>query len=984
MKPEQYERLTELFHAAVELTSDQRAVFLNQACNGDPDLRRELESLLDVRDHAFTETPPHDIAAAFMAQQGVNSAGAPSLAPNTPLDRYVIHSLIGKGGMGEVYLAEDMRLHRNVALKILPAKFASNQDRMRRFEQEAQAAAALNHPNIAHIYEIGESESTHFIAIEYIDGDTLRDRIHRDKAPLPKVLNYLIQVAEGLGKAHAAGIVHRDLKPDNIMITGDGYAKILDFGLAKLIESESTSGEKIGVSSESDPIDMPLHSLAGMVMGTAGYMSPEQAQGKVKEIDQRSDIFSFGCILFEAVTGQKAFPHGSVIKSLSKVGYQTAPPVKDYNSDAPNDLERIVRRCLAKDREERYQTIRDVAVELKEVSQRITGAADFKSGVLSPANSSRGQTTATTSRADYVVSTIIKHKSRALLAVAAVVIAIITIAWLLPRGGGIRGPIQAVSVKRLTPDMNVIDPTLSPSGDYLAYVKFEKGRKSIWLRDMASGKEVETMPVNTEDYGGLRFSPDGKQMYYSTGRPDIPNATIVRVPVGGGESQLVVGNIMSNFAVSPDGKQVAFVRGLSLVLASTEGKGERNLITLSGATEGFVTWGSQLSWSPDGARIAVCGVQHLQGKDNFELIDASVTDGTRRIIPTPEWTWLDDVAWLADGASLLVTAREKEGDPLQIWRVRYPNGETIRVTNDSNNYDGLSLTVDSRTLVAGQSFSRQNIWLASLSDPRNAKQLTTSALAADGYSGLALTLDDKIIFTSPRSGNVDLWRMNSDGSDQQQLTGNAGNLNKTPRLTPDGRYIIFVSSRTGTKHIWRMDADGRNVVRLTDSPDSEDMPNLSADGQWVYYSVQGEAKPFIMKVPIYGGDGVSVNFFAFDAIPSPDGKLLAGTVYLDKLKHPWKTAITSTEGGEPLALLELPAFGSARRWTDDSKSIVYINGGEPELWQQPIDGRPPTKIFALSNDRLYNFAISKDFQKVAYSLGNESTEAVLISSFAKD
>jgi serine/threonine protein kinase len=496
MTPEQYERLTELFHAAVELAPDQRAVFLSQACNGDPDLRRELESLLTVRDGAFTETPPDDIAAGYLAQQGVNSAAAPSLAPNTRLDRYEIRSLLGTGGMGEVYLAEDMRLHRKVALKILPAKFASNQDRMRRFEREAQAAAALNHPNIAHIYEIGESENTHFIAIEYIDGDTLRERIHRDKAPLSKVLKYLTQVAEGLTKAHAAGIVHRDLKPDNIMITRDDYAKILDFGLAKLIESESTTVGHSTVSFESDTTAMSQHSLAGMVMGTAGYMSPEQAQGKVDEIDQRSDIFSFGCILFEAVTGRKAFSDGSVMKSLSKVGSETAPLIEDYGSAAPPELEKIVRRCLAKDPQQRYQTIRDVAAELKEARQRMTGAAEFETGIASNAHSPRGQTTAhslqTMSHAHYVLSTIIKHKSRAVLAVAAGVLAVIAIAGLLPRRGGTRSPIQTVSVKRLTPDINVIDPTLSPSGDYLAYVKFEKGRKSIWLRDMANGKEVET------------------------------------------------------------------------------------------------------------------------------------------------------------------------------------------------------------------------------------------------------------------------------------------------------------------------------------------------------------------------------------------------------------------------------------------------------------------------------------------------------------
>src|SRR5712672_3008390 len=218
--------------------------------------------------------------------------------------------------MGEVYLAEDARLRRKVALKLLPSELAANKDRMRRFEQEAQAAAALNHPNIAHIYEIGESDGVHFIAMEYIDGETLREQIHRDKAPLIKLLRYLTQVAAGLGNAHAAGIVHRDLKPDNVMITRDGFAKVLHFGLAKLVEKSGPSILQSGGSDAPTPV-MQQHSTPGVVMGTVGYMSPEQAQGK--KVDQRSDMFSFGCILYEAATGLRPFESDSVIDPLHKI-----------------------------------------------------------------------------------------------------------------------------------------------------------------------------------------------------------------------------------------------------------------------------------------------------------------------------------------------------------------------------------------------------------------------------------------------------------------------------------------------------------------------------------------------------------------------------------------------------------------------------------------------------------------------------------------
>src|SRR3989454_4563474 len=263
--------------------------------------------------------------------------------------------------MGEVYLAEDTRLNRKVALKILPADLASNQDRMRRFVQEAQATAALNHPNIAHIYEIGESGGVHFIAMEFIDGQTLRESIHKAPTDLKKLLRYLQHAAEGLAKAHAAGIVHRDLKPDNIMVTGDGHAKILDFGLAKLIErpQSATSGE---TPSDVATAILQQHSTPGVVLGTVGYMSPEQAQGKTKEIDHRSDIFSFGCILFEAVTGRKAFAGKDTIDALNKIIREPPPPITDFRADVPDHLQRIVRRCLAKDPEDRYQTIKDIAI----------------------------------------------------------------------------------------------------------------------------------------------------------------------------------------------------------------------------------------------------------------------------------------------------------------------------------------------------------------------------------------------------------------------------------------------------------------------------------------------------------------------------------------------------------------------------------------------------------------------------------------------
>jgi serine/threonine protein kinase/Flp pilus assembly protein TadD len=369
---------------------------------------------------------------------------AEPLSSGAKLGRYEVRSKIGTGGMGEVYLAQDTQLNRKVALKILPAEVAAREDRMRRFEQEAKAAAALNHPNIAHIYEIGERDGVNFIAMEFIDGQTLGECIHPQSVGLAKLLRYLQHAAEGLAKAHAAGVVHRDLKPDNIMVTRDGHAKVLDFGLAKLVEPPPTSGTS---GSDIATAILQPHSIPGMIMGTAGYMSPEQAQGRIKEIDQRSDIFSFGCILFEAVTGKKAFEGKDAVESLNKIIREPVTPISELNPAAPADLQRIVRRCLAKDADERYQTIKEVAIELKEVRLELRQDAGFDTtvppppsgkfgvppsgGSLSHTSTSASQSGVQSTRAssaEYIASGIKQHK------LAVIVVAMLALLFV---GGGI-------------------------------------------------------------------------------------------------------------------------------------------------------------------------------------------------------------------------------------------------------------------------------------------------------------------------------------------------------------------------------------------------------------------------------------------------------------------------------------------------------------------------------------------------------------------
>jgi len=414
--------------------------------------------------------------------------------------------------MGEVYLAQDTKLDRNVALKILPADLASNRDRMERFVREAKSAAALNHPNIATIHEVGESNGVNFIAMEFIDGVTLRDQIHKEQTELRKLLRYLQHAAEGLAKAHAAGIVHRDLKPDNIMITRDGHAKILDFGLAKLIEQTPSPGSD---SSEIATAVMPQHSTPGTIMGTVGYMSPEQAQGKTKEIDQRSDIFSFGCILFEAATGKKPFEGDSVVKSLHMVIYEPAPSIGELNPSAPGELQRIIRRSLAKDPDERYQSIKEVAIELKELRRELGAAPDAtvpppsKSQTTDTSVDRTGQqppgatlSTASTSlstrasSAEYVVSGIKSHKLATVTVAAVLVVAVVALFLYLRR------------------------PTNTASIQSIAVLPFEN-RSGSSDTDYLSDGLADSLIYRLSKLPNLKVSPTSSVMRYKGRETDV-------------------------------------------------------------------------------------------------------------------------------------------------------------------------------------------------------------------------------------------------------------------------------------------------------------------------------------------------------------------------------------------------------------------------------------------------------------------------------
>jgi serine/threonine protein kinase len=359
MKTERWQQINQLLQAAFEIAPAERAAFLNDACKDDPALRQEVEALLacDETAGSFIKSPAIEVAAELMVTE------QHTLRPGQQISHYHIASEIGAGGMGQVFLATDTRLGRRVALKVLQPAFTRDEMSLRRFHQEARAASALNHPNIITVYEIGQAEDLHFIATEFIEGETLRTILQRGDVELDRLLGLLTQVTDGLTKAHAAGIIHRDLKPENLMITPDGYAKVLDFGMAKLVRPPQTKSDR---TTETVTAIMGT-TQPGVVMGTVGYMSPEQAEGKA--LDQRSDIFSFGCILYEVVTGHRPFEGNSLLDILHKIVNAEPPPVIDDAPQCPAALRRIIRKCLVKNPERRYQSIKDVAVDLRDLAE---------------------------------------------------------------------------------------------------------------------------------------------------------------------------------------------------------------------------------------------------------------------------------------------------------------------------------------------------------------------------------------------------------------------------------------------------------------------------------------------------------------------------------------------------------------------------------------------------------------------------------------
>lgn len=566
MTPERWQQVKAIFNSAIQYRPEDRGTFLLKACSGDNSLRNEVESLLASHEKSgnFIDNPAYDLAYGVLNDNS-------ELIKGQTIGNYQVRSLIGRGGMGEVYLAHDQRLNRKVALKFLPASSIQDSDRLSRFEHEARAASALNHPNILTIYEIEEINSVHLIATEFVEGETLRQRLSLSSISLSEALNIAIQVADAISAAHKAGIIHRDIKPENIMIRPDGYVKVLDFGLAKLVESTETPSAEAPTRK--------VQTGSGLILGTVGYMSPEQARGQT--IDARSDIFSLGAVIYEMIAGQKPFDGETTSDVMAAILKSEPSPLSHHSPDVPPELIRIVNKTLRKDREERYQVAKDLLLDLKSLKEEV----DFKVKlnrsslpaksveVVEPAversDGRRGQPP--TSEIKTAISTITsslsveirRHKFGVALLILLLVVLTTSVGFAVyklinrNRGETARQP-QLVQASQITFSRGIDGfPSLSPDGKSIAYTSDQNGSFDIYIKQLTPGGGEMQLTNDGQQNGYPAWSPDGQRIAYC---PRKRGGIWLISALGGTPKQLTEFGIRP--AWSPDGSMIAFQSGV--------------------------------------------------------------------------------------------------------------------------------------------------------------------------------------------------------------------------------------------------------------------------------------------------------------------------------------------------------------------------------------------------------------------------------------
>ena len=909
----------------------------------------------------------------------------PSKLVGTTISHYRVLEKLGGGGMGVVYKAEDTRLDRSVALKFLPDDVSSDAQALSRFRREAKAASALNHPNICTIYDIGEADGHTFIAMEFLEGMTLREKIAGRPLDTEIALSLGIEIADALDAAHSAGIVHRDIKPANIFITKRGHPKILDFGLAKV-----GAGARVAEAASVGEATISEEHLTspGTALGTVAYMSPEQV--RAKELDARTDLFSFGTVLYEMVTGALAFrgeSSGVIFNAILE--RQPVAPAR-LNPNVPSELERIISKSLEKDRNLRYQhasEIRADLLRLKRDTESGRQVATAPAGVVAAIQSTT-QPSQTSSSA--VIAAAKEHKW-------GIVAGVFTVLILLGSAGfGVYSllhrpapaPFQKFTVMQVTNSGKAARAAISPDGRYVLSVMDDNGLQSLWLRNVPTGSDTQVIPPSASEYRSLAFSPDANYVYFRKAQTTAGGYyNLYRSPVLGGTPQTVVRNIDSDIAFSPDGQRIAYVRvndaevdKYRILTASLEGNEEKVLLIGSIASEFPIS----LAW-PRSDEISY-SYSPEQGIGAIDSLD--VHPGKSHRLGTFNGKFPTEIHWSPDGHTLFaryIGATSKG----QIGFLSGTGGDIEPITRDTNNYTTLTLSADGRTLATVLATSYATVSILSEGGHRfgEPRPLLSQSNEFDEISALSWGADGNLLISSS-SGR--LSRLGVDGKNKTELLTDSSAFILSPSSCGTNYLVLTWGFHGGTnsQNIWRTNADGSSPLKLTDGK-ADYFPVCSPDQKWVYYVES--MSPHIYRVPLDASGkteaiiGMPQDYRAGQLGISPNGKSLATVATKATGAAALKIAVFELGSSSPPRMLDashysVRALPSTLQFSFDGKSLAYAirENGVDNLWVQPLDGSAGHAITDFKSEQIWSFSLSPDGKSLAVLRGHYDSDVVLL------
>jgi eukaryotic-like serine/threonine-protein kinase len=961
MDAEQYKRVDELLDAVLELEPQNRPAFLDKVCGSNLQLRREIESLLQTYPKLgnFIETPAMEVAAQSLADDSDLSLTGSQIA------HYKILSPLGSGGMGEVYLAEDSRLGRKLALKLLPAHFTQDADRMARFQRESRALSALNHPNIITIYEVGEERGIHFIASELIEGDTLRKRIHSGKLSLKEAIDITLQTANALSAAHAAGIVHRDIKPENIMIRRDGYIKVLDFGLVKRTEVSNREG------GDDSPFSLPTQS--GAVLGTVNYMSPEQALGQA--VDQRTDIFSLGVVLYEMVTGQSPFKGATVASTFDAILNKQPPALSKVNPNVSMELEGIVNRALEKDRETRYQTAADFRAVLRRLQKSLDSEITASANKVSTASLPQAQRR-------------VAHwwKALALGLSAAILLpgfAALSLFLQRPKVDELNWQ-NAVAVKITDQQGREFFPSLSPDGQSLIYASRLSGNYDIYSKRIGSRKIFNLTEGSAAQESQPAFSPEGKRIAFRRTNPDGSGGICVMNETG--ESDRPLTPFGFNPAWSPDSKEIVCAE----ISVESFSRGQaRSRLWLINAQTGesrslFEGDAVQPSWSPQGKRIAYWSFNAETSQRDIWTIPAG---GGEPVAVTSD-NFIDfSPVWSGDGKYLYFIS--SRNGTLALWRVAIDEatgrvgGEPQLMPVPASRIQHISFSRDGKHLAFVQVNASQNIEQLAF-DPLLGKVIGEPSAITHSSSEVtapAISPDGKTLAFQSLEGNPDILTLKLNGTIPNSVTEDPAN-DASPVWSPDARRLAFQSSRSGAQQIWTINPDGSGAQQITQvAAPGAVLPVWSPDGWHMAYSLFG-GKTFLMdlrksweeQTPVATPSGFD-NITHFVARSwSPDGRYLAGSGYKTGSVGIAELLIYDIASGGYEKLSEV---GNTPRWLNDNRRLIFMYADK--LYLVDRQSKKSQEIYTFAPKSLSGLDISKDNRSIFVSTADAQADIWLLS-----